>query len=111
MDTCHACSCPRCAKNKGDKPCFWHILGSCTRDKCPFKHVDNPTAEQRKAAEESRSRSTSPTPKKGPCADFQAGKCQFGDRCKFSHDTAAEASTPAPQAKANAKAKAQAGRT
>ena len=90
-----------------NKPCHFHILGKCETVGCRFMHVDNPTPEQKAAAQEyQRSRSSSPAPGRKPCRDHAAGHCAMGDNCNFSHDKPPAA--PAPKGKAKAKAKAEA---
>ena len=52
-----------------DTPCLDWGKGECTRDRCRFAH--DPAA---KGAGN------------GPCYNFEKGKCDYGDKCKFVHE-------------------------
>ena len=95
-------------------PCKFFQKGTCNRDDCNFRHdqTDDGTVRLDKFG---RRRPQTPPARRGSCKLFKAGKCTFGDDCKYEHEqtyTAAPApeqpaAAPAPKGKAKAKAKAE----
>ncbi|ETV65054.1 hypothetical protein H257_18140 [Aphanomyces astaci] len=46
----------------------------------------NPPGQETLKRARSRSRSRSPNKRRGPCRDFQMGRCSRGNQCRFAHD-------------------------
>ena len=64
--------------------------GSCTNDKCKFKHQVPPPRERsrqpKRDPSKERKRSQSPRGGKKECKFWRRGRCERGKDCKFSHD-------------------------
>ena len=88
---------------QGKGICRRFQTGSCpnSRDTCKYKHIiatdpaEKDFLKTLSEGQQSRSRSPSPADAQRPCRQFaETGACTFGERCRYSHETAA------PKAKA-----------